>query len=231
MELKFTTTKLERQNQEILLEMVDDRLHIVYGELFDHIISERLLSPKETSQELKHLEDLQLSSWAHEYLDESQPGEAWKLTRNGEVYQGRGTYPDNYADFIAFLDRLVPEAALVDLDAVIDAFIVCDQELIRITPDHQLFSYKRRHGSKLATAFEIHDGELVDTILSVLNDFNADVFLASYPVSRYVSITIAQGDTFVYDYNAKDFRHLMIEIDNILDDYFEDLPIFDTKQL
>lgn len=219
--LKFTTTKMH--NKEILLEMVGDRLHIVYGNLFDYIDGERLLSPKETQYEISRFQNLHLSLWDHHYGEETS-GESWRLELDDDVYQGQGAYPDNYQDFISLLDELVPEAGLIDPDQIVEALIISNDESLRLNVSQQEIAYCR--SSKNKTSFEIHDAMLLDSLFSVIEEHNAHVYLKSMITSHCVQVTIAHGESFIYDYDASALRDLMHDLTHLLTSYFNELPLF-----
>ena len=82
------------------------------------------------------LDSLNIFAWEKNYVGDKISGEQWSLTfQNGEkIYRGRGSnaYPDNWDDFLDWLDVLIPEMNFIDgkrVDAVEMSLSRADDEI------------------------------------------------------------------------------------------------------
>lgn len=209
--LKFTSDAFFNGHKQLLLEMVDDRLHIVYGNLFTDIESERLLSPKETKYYVDHINDLHIELW-----DETSPSDeldhiSWEVEYDGTVHKGHHVHPDNYELFLDVLDQLVPEAKLVDHDEIIEAVIGFKQESLMINRHFHHVSYL----SKLSQ-FDVTDERLVDRLMACLTRFQSD----DEQWVMAIEATRRGGQTTVYHLDRLKAAGIRKEIASLLESGF-----------
>lgn len=164
--LKYTSDSLFNGRKQLLLEMVDDRLHIVYGILFSDVESERLLSPRETKHYLKLINDLHIESWQQRDPGGKMDHICWEVEYDEVLHQGQRVYPVNYEKMLDLLDMLVPEAHLVNHDEIQEAVITIGNEVLLVNRHYQNVSYESPNRS-----FTITDGDLVSHLLSCISHY------------------------------------------------------------
>lgn len=203
--LKYTSDTLFDGHKQLLLEMVDDRLHIVYGVLFSDVESERLLSPRETKHYLQQLDDLHIESW-----QEADPGgqmdhTCWEVEYDDVIHQGQHVYPVNYEKMLDLLDMLVPEAHLVNHDEIQEAVITINDEILLVNRHYQNVSYQSPSRS-----FSINDSDLVSHLLSCISHYENQH--KSEKAVLTINVTKRDGSSTVQYLENKRVAHLRHEI-------------------
>lgn len=234
--LKFKTTQFQDPDNEILLEMVGDRMHIVYGKLFDHIEVERLLSPKETRRELVRLHDLHLENWQDHYESDDQVVKnTWSVTVDDHVYSGDGSFPKNWDYFLTTMHDLVPEAGLSDPDEILYLEIVLDEQSLNkltIQAREAHIIYTCKENGRIVTMFEIREAHLAKRMLETISLHNLHVLLGAlhHQNHRYVALELASRETLVYDYNVDQMNDLMKDLLQLVRRYYTSLPLFKIEK-
>ena len=211
--LKFKTTQFQDPDNEILLEMIGDRLHIVYGKLFDQIEVERLLSPKETRHELARLDDLHIENWQDHYEGHDQIVDTkWSVELDGHFYEGNAGYPKNWEYFLQVIHDLVPEAGLADPDEVIYLEVVThnttmiNKLTVHVQDAH--IDYTCKENGRIITMFEIRDRHLAKELLETVTVHDHHVVLGKLNhQNHYVAVELASKETLVYDYRILRMRN------------------------
>lgn len=203
--LKYTSDTLFNGHKQLLLEMVDDRLHIVYGVLFSDVESERLLSPRETKHYLKLIDDLHIESW-----QEADPGGkmnhiGWEVEYDDVIHQGEHVYPVNYEKMLDLLDMLVPEAHLVNHDEIQEAVITIGDEILLVNRHYQNVSYRSPSRS-----FTITDSDLVSHLLSCISHYENQKKSARTVLT--INVTKRDGTSTVQYLEDRRVAHLRHEI-------------------
>ena len=165
--LKFTSDSFFNGRKQLLLEMVDERLHIVYGTLFTDIESERLLSPKETKQYVHRIDDLHIETWPVASENDDLTHISWEVDYDDVIHHGHYVYPASYDLFLDILDTLIPEAHLIDREQIQEAIIYCGKEILFMNRHFRQIQYTSPNRQ-----FTIIDQELVDDLLKCIAHYD-----------------------------------------------------------